>query len=161
VLCGTKTWRRREGPLSRLCVTLSPGSVDASSENPSGPATFVRESEEPSGALQISLQGEYVRGPLPNPSPDQLIRFAEGIATKEPGAELRGRSSGECALGTYGTVLARITGCAWMQAWVMTNGRDFVLATHTSIDEPTESEVNDVSVTRGGRGSRAAHFRQR
>jgi hypothetical protein len=131
--------------MSRLSIQLPPNWLDLSHENPDGPATFARDTAESSGALQVSIQGEYIRGVVPNPTADQLVAFAEGIATSDPDAQLRGTSSGQCALGQYGTVLARLPGYSWLQVWVLSNGQDFVLATHTSVDEPSEAEVNEAS----------------
>jgi hypothetical protein len=129
----------------QLAIALPPNWRDVSHENPQGPATFVRDSHEASGALQVSVQAEYVSGPVPNPTPEQLIAFAERIAAAQGQAEVRGRSSGACAMGRYGTVLMRLPGYSWLQVWVLSNGRDFVLATHTSVDEPSEEEVNEAS----------------
>lgn len=133
--------------MARLQVELPPDWSDVSAENPEGPPTFVRNSEDSSGALQISIQAEYTGGKIPNPTVEELIEFAEGVATSDQEAEIRGRSNGECRLGTYGTVLARTAEFSWIQVWVLSNGKDFVLATHFSVEEPSNEEVQEASWT--------------
>jgi hypothetical protein len=133
--------------VARLKVELPPGWSDVSAEHPEGPPTFVRDAEDTTGALQISLQAEYTGGKVPDPTVDELIEFAEGVATSDQEAEIRGRSSGECRLGTYGTVLAQNVEFSWIQVWVLSNGKDFVLATHFSVDEPSNEEVQEASWT--------------
>jgi hypothetical protein len=146
----------------RLAVELPRGWLDVSHENPGGPSTFARDGDQASGALQLSVQAEYRGGVVPNPRAEDLVAFAEGVATKGGDTEVRGRSSGRCALGLYGTVLCRVPGYSWCQVWVLSNGTDFVLATHTCVEEPSEAEVNEaswvvknVTLTHGPRQARA------
>ncbi|MFZ6757842.1 hypothetical protein ACO0K9_11595 [Undibacterium sp. Ji50W] len=129
----------------RLVVELPPGWGDHSSENADGPATFIKEDSESPGALQISIQAEYRGGAIPNPIPEQLVTFAERIVKKNADVQIRGRSTGQCNIGTYGSILASFSGISWCQIWVLSNGKDFVLASHTSVDEPSEAEVNESS----------------
>ncbi|WP_133166930.1 hypothetical protein [Solimicrobium silvestre] len=124
---------------------MPPSWVDLSSENADGPSTFIKEDPESTGALQISIQAEYHGGTIPNPIPEQLVSYAEGIVNKNAHVQIRGRSTGKCKMGTYGTVLASLLRHSWCQIWVLSNGNDFVLASHTSVDEPSEAEVNEAS----------------
>ena len=130
---------------TRLRVELLPDWRDISLENLGGPPSFVRDSSDESGALQISIQALFAGGKTPDSSHEHLIRLAEGVALNTPDAKLRGRSSGVCSLGQYGTVLASRQDYSWFQVWVLSNGKDFVLATHISVDEPDEEEVNEAS----------------
>lgn len=134
-----------EESVKRLSIKLPPQWHDRSADNPKGPSTFVRDSSVSGGALQISIQAEYKSGNVPNPTAEQLIAFAEGIATKSGNTQIRGKKSGSCVLGQYGTVLVKEPKYSWIQVWVISNGRDFVLATHTCVDEPSEAEVNEAS----------------
>ena len=131
--------------MARLKIVLPPDWQDVSAENPSGPSTFCRRSETKSGALQISIQAEYKGGVIPNPKPDELIQFAETTAHNFGQITLRGRSSGKCAIGIYGTVLVSASDFEWVQVWVLSNSRDFVLATHTCSKEPSPEEVEEAS----------------
>jgi hypothetical protein len=115
----------------RLRIELIPGWTDISQVDPEGPLTFVRDASEDSGALQVSIQAEYVGGNIPDASREALTSIVERVALKDPAAEFRGSSTGVCALGQYGTILVSLAGFSWFQVWVLSNGRDFVLATHT------------------------------
>jgi hypothetical protein len=128
-----------------LNIVLPKNWRNVSGENPDGPPTFCRENDA-CGALQVSIQALYQGGAVPNPKPEDLIDPAEDVArSADEQIEIRGRSSGRCALGNYGTVLVSIPEFEWFQVWVLSNGRDFVLATHTCESEPTEDEVNEAS----------------
>jgi hypothetical protein len=131
--------------MKRIVVHLPPHWIDSSKDNPNGPTTFHSTADNACGALQVSIQAEYVSGVIPNPSGDQLIAFAESIAFKDGEVDVRGRKSDSCALGNYGTILVRSTDYSWLQVWVLSNGKDFVLATHLCIDEPSPAEVNEAS----------------
>lgn len=130
--------------MARLKISLPQNWNDVSKENPKGPPTFCRASDG-CGALQISLQAEYKGGEIPNPKLEDLIEFANNIAQKFGEVQVRGRASGTCALGTYGTVLVATPELAWAQVWVLSNSKDFVLATHICESEPSEDEVNEAS----------------
>ena len=127
---------------TRLAVSLPPGWTDISHDNVDGPPTYVRQGDA-SGSLQISIQAQHAGGVDPDPTAEQLIALAEGVVLREESAEVRGRAAGQCVFGHYGTVLARVDAFSWVQIWVLSNGRDFMMATHICADEPSEVEVNE------------------
>jgi hypothetical protein len=117
--------------------------MDATAAHPKGILTYCRDTDEAAGALQFSLQAEYVRGRVPETSPEELIAFAERIALKEPGAAILERSSGPCAIGTFGSVVATWPNDVRVQVWVLSNARDFVLARHTCTTAPDPAELRE------------------
>ena len=124
----------------RIKVFLSDGWADISHENPSGPATFCRDADDASGALQVS-HAEYKGGVVPNPSLEALVSLATTAATNERGAVLLHTASGHCRFGLWGTAVHRTDECAHFQAWHLSNGRDFLFATYISEVSPSEFEV--------------------
>ena len=124
----------------RIKVLLSDGWADISHENPSGPATFCRDADDASGALQVS-HAEYKAGVVPNPSLEDLVSLATSAATNERGAALLHTASGHCRFGLWGTAVHRTDECAHFQAWHLSNGRDFIFATYISEVPPSEVEL--------------------
>jgi hypothetical protein len=122
-----------------LTVSLPAGWEDISHENPEGPPTFVRSGENATGVLQVSIQSIYESGPEPNPDYGDLIRLCEHVANLQE-AEITQRYWGECALGTFGSVIAQSTELPSMQIWTLTNGRDFVLATYLCPEQADPEE---------------------
>jgi hypothetical protein len=128
-----------------LVVQLVTGWIDISHENRNGPPTFVRENEG-NGVLQISVQAEFVGGKQPLPTPEALVDLAERtMMSAGTEVEIRGRATGQCAIGHYGTALARVDDVSWFQIWVMSNGADFIMASLVCEDEPAEKEVGEAS----------------
>ena len=124
----------------RIKVLLSDGWADISQENPSGPATFCRDADDASGALQVS-HAEYTAGVVPNPSLEDLISLAASAARNEAGAALLHTAAGRCRFGLWGTAVHRTDECAHFQAWHLSNGRAVIFATYISEDAPSEAEV--------------------
>jgi hypothetical protein len=115
----------------------------AQSDNPDGPATFYRTDSDDSGALQASLYAEYTGGKVPNPSPADLTELAQGHGQRHDAGELVGTDSGACDLGSYGAAVFRSPEYPRIQFWYLSNGRDFVLATHVCTVEPEAAEVSE------------------
>jgi hypothetical protein len=107
-----------------------------------GTPTFICLTSETSGALQISF-GEYTSGEIPNPTPEDLQEMSTGFGKKNNLGHLIESSCGPCLFGTMGTAVFRSTEHARFQIWFLSNGRDFIMATHISIDEPDPAEVAD------------------
>jgi hypothetical protein len=127
------------GVAKRLQVRLLPNWAQA--DNPDGPVTFYRCDSGDSGSLQVSLYAEYMGGKVPNPSPDDLIELAQDHGQRHNAGELVGTHSGACDLGSFGAVVFRSAECPRFQLWYLSNGRDFVLATHICTVEPEAAEV--------------------
>ena len=79
-----------------------------------------------------------------------MIGFAEGVVSREPGVVVIRRYDGECAIGRFGSVVVAWPDCPRVQVWVLSNSRDFVLATHVCTGEPSENEVEEAeAIVRG------------
>jgi hypothetical protein len=124
----------------QLKVNLLPGWDNITHENPEGPPTFVRSAENAAGVLQISIQSIYESGPEPNPTPGDLIRLCEHVASLQE-SNVIGRYSGDCDLGMFGSVIATSADLPHMQIWTLSNGRDFVLATFLCPEESNAAEA--------------------
>jgi hypothetical protein len=128
--------------MARAKITLPRNWLDISKDNPGGPPTFCRDSDD-SGALQISVQAEYESGEVPNPTAEDLVGLAENTAIREPGATIRERLSGTCAIGTFGSVVTSWPDCPHVQIWWLSDGRDLVLATHICSVVPPVAEIRE------------------
>jgi hypothetical protein len=124
----------------RVKVNLLPGWTDYSYENPEGPPTFLRDASSESGPLQVSWAW-YASGKEPNPTDEELIGLAKGFGKGFDEPELLETSSGKCAIGRYGTAVFRTKESARVQAWYLSNGRDFVTVTHIGVGQPEPEEV--------------------
>jgi hypothetical protein len=113
----------------RIKVTLLPGWADYSHENPEGPATYLRQASEVPGPLQVSLMA-YRAGEVPDPSPQELVSMAANVEIAPLSNEVIETSSGQCAFGHYGSAVFRSPENPHMQVWYLSNGYDFILATH-------------------------------
>jgi hypothetical protein len=125
----------------RLHVQLLPNWTSA--DNPGGPATFIRTDSRDSGALQVSLMAEYKSGKPPLPTAEDLIELAQGHGERHDAGELVDRTSGACRLGTFGTAVFQSAEYPRLQFWYLSNGYDFVLATHVCATEPEGAEVTE------------------
>jgi hypothetical protein len=127
--------------MGRLKVTLLQGWTDSSKENLGGPATFSRGGNDAVGALQVSLQAEYVSGPEPNPSDNDLIRFARRLGEQHDFGELVETLGGSCEVGLFGSAIFHSDEWPHSQVWYMSDGRDFVLVTFICAASPTSDEL--------------------
>jgi hypothetical protein len=105
-------------------------------------ATFIRLTSEVSGALQFSF-GEYKGGEIPNPTPQDLQQMAAGYGPAHNLGELLESSSGPCVFGAMGTAVFRSAENSRVQIWFLSNGRDFIMATHICCHEPDPAEIAD------------------
>jgi hypothetical protein len=121
-------------------VELPENWQDISHENPEGPPTFIRSSEDAAGVLQMSIQSLYESGPVPDPTYNDLIRLSEHVANLQE-AELFERYRDDCHIGKFGCVIGRSAELARIQIWTLTNGRDFILATFLCTDLPSSEET--------------------
>jgi hypothetical protein len=135
-------WMRK-----RVAVRLLPNW--ASADNPGGPATFVRTGTQDAGALQVSLLAEYTGGKPPQPTPDDLVKLARGHGERQDAGKLVETKSGPCQLGYFGTAVFHSAEFPRIQLWYLSNGYDFVLATHVCTVEPEDAEVTEAQQTVG------------
>ncbi len=140
----------------QLKLRIPPNWREASRELGVKITTLVRENSVESGALQFSTAW-YVSGPVPNSGPAELIDLAKNITLN--GAEVGDIEDGyvgDCSLGTFATVISRPQGHR-LQVWCLSNGYDFVFATHTSAPKTESDECDEagsivraVTVKNGG-----------
>ncbi len=121
-------------------VELPENWQDISHENPEGPPSFIRSSDDAAGVLQMSIQSLYESGVEANPTYGELIRLSEHVANLQE-AELLERYYDDCHIGRFGCVVGKASELTRIQIWTLTNGRDFVLATYLCIDAPSVEEI--------------------
>lgn len=126
----------------RLKASLLQGWGDYSSENPDGPPTFLRDASECPGPLQVSLT-LYKSGKKPDPGEADLIDMARELGGSHGFGDLKGVTGGECAFGIYGTCIFASSEYPRAQFWYLSNGYDFILATHLCPEEPDPVEVRE------------------
>jgi hypothetical protein len=126
----------------RLKVRLHPAWREI--QTSSGPATYVRGGESKSGALQFSL-AQFLPGRLPSTSEQLLIGMCEKFASGVRGLKEKSSRSGTCEFGMFGTVVAKGDYPNHVQAWVLSNEREFILVTHTCDKDPDPQEVNEAN----------------
>jgi len=132
----------------RLTVTLAPGWIASPDTAADDPPAFLRQASRAPGVLQIHTEAYYRRGPVPNPTPQQLIALAAHAAEAE-GVIITARSTGPCRLGTYGTVIGSSPGFPHVQIWALSNGRDFFVLSHACRSAPEAEELADAQTIVG------------
>ncbi len=133
----------------KLKVQLYPGWREV--QIPNAPTTYVRGAASHSGALQVSL-AQFGGGKLPDASEQLLVAICEKMASNVHGTKKKSSGSGNCEFGMFGTVVARGESPNYFQVWVLSNGREFILVTHTCDKEPDPAEVieaNEIAMRTG------------
>jgi hypothetical protein len=105
-----------------------------------GPATFCRANS--SSAFQVSW-AEKKGGAIPNPSGKDLIAFALNFGAQNNFGEVVESRDGTCRFGNYGTAIFRSTKHSRIQLWIVSNGRDFIFATHICDQVPSNEEISE------------------
>ena len=119
-------------------------------DNPAVP-TYKREASSDSGALQFSV-AQFRHGTVPNATEQTLVAMCENLTMKVRGRRDVVTGSGPCELGMYGTMAVRGDFPVRFQAWVLSNGQDFILVTHTCGSEPDPEEIrqaNEIALMTG------------
>ena len=122
-----------------LKVKLSKEWSDHTHEYPNGPGTFIRHASKEPGVIQVSFT-LYEKGEIPNPSCEDLIELAKKIGDNLPAGDLVETSSGRCTFGIFGTAIFKSKEFPRTQVWYLSDGYNFILATHicTALPEPEE-----------------------
>lgn len=123
-------------------MNLVPGWSDFSHENPDGPPTFLRDASPSPGPLQISCAW-HTSGDEPNPNDRDLIGLTEGAGASFEMPKLLESYSGACAIGRFGTAVFRCKDAARVQAWYLSNGRDFINVTHICSEDVEPTEIRE------------------
>ena len=142
---------------NRLNIDLLPTWTDRSRDHPQGPPTYIRHASSDPGALQVSWASYSRPGPPPQMTDGGLTQLATRLATS-PGARIESSTVGKSAWGRFACVVAHAPDRR-MQVWVINNGPDNVLVTHSysGSGQPDASELSEaeqiamsIRVTEGG-----------
>lgn len=125
----------------RLQITLPHGWADCSEENEGGP-TYLRELSADPGPLQVSW-AEYTGGKVPDPSADDLAEMSRDLGADQDFGELIECAGGACDFGRLGTAIFRSQEQR-VQIWHLSNGKDFITATHIGPRDPDPEELREV-----------------
>jgi hypothetical protein len=125
----------------RLSIPLPPGSADDLAAGSPGRRTVYRTRSSNPGPLQVSL-AVHRGGSEPRPSEERLREMAVGFGKHQRWGELQSSSTGECGFGRYGSAVFH----SWrdrIQVWMLSNGRDFIMATHVAGKDVEPAEVEE------------------
>lgn len=111
-------------------------------EMPDGPSTFCR--QESSNAFQISWAEYCGESPLPEITTDSLKQMAIKFGNDNRFGDLIESSGDDCRFGRFGSAVFRSDEYPRTQVWFITDGRDYIMATHICDSEPEPSEVAEV-----------------
>ena len=121
---------------------LPDGWSDHTFEDPSGPVTFLRDESNEPGVIQITLT-LYEDGKIPNPSCEDLIKLSTKVGENMPAGDLIETSSGKCTFGIFGTAIFKSKEFPRTQIWYLSDGFNFILATHIFAGFPEPEEVDE------------------
>ena len=105
-----------------------------------GTAAFSRQGS--AGTFQVSWAEHRADKPLRAFDDDGVRQFA--INQGKDFGELVDSSGGACCFGVFGTAVFRSENYPRTQIWILTNGRDHILATHICNEVPAPGEVAEV-----------------
>jgi hypothetical protein len=108
-----------------------------------GPALMFRDAPDAVGSLQVSIFAEYKSGEIPNPTVDTLTDLAKKHGERNDAGQFVEIHGGACKMGTFGSAIFRRSEFPRVQFWYLSNGRDFVLATHVCVHKPTSAEIDE------------------
>ena len=126
-------------PNMRLKIKLFTGWAEQATTN--GPATFYR--QQGNNPLQVSWAEYRGKKPLDDVNTDKLKETATTFGQKNNFGELVESSGGKCAFGKFGTAVFHSEKHARIQVWFITDGTDYMLATHICSKEPDAVEVRE------------------
>lgn len=112
-------------------------------DNPAIP-TYTRAASIDSGALQFSV-AQFRNSTAPNATEQTLVAMCEKLTTNVRGRRDVTTSSGACDFGIYGTVTAHGESPVRFQAWMLSNGQEFILITHTCRSAPDPEEIREAN----------------
>ena len=112
-------------------------------DNPAIPA-YKRAASADSGALQFSI-AQFRHGTAPNATEQTLVAMCEKLTGSVRGRKNISSTSGTCDFGIYGTAAVQGDAPVRFQAWVLSNGREFILVTHTFGSAPDPEEVREAN----------------
>jgi hypothetical protein len=125
----------------KLRIRLRPGWHPAA--NPAIP-TYKRAASAGSGALQFSI-AQFRHGTAPSATEQTLVAMCEKLTSSVRGRRDLATASGICDIGIYGTTAVQGDAPVRFQAWVLSNGWEFILVTHTCGSVPDPEEVREAT----------------
>jgi hypothetical protein len=111
----------------------------AQQNNPKGPATFCRQAS--TNAFQVSWAEYRGQKSLPEVTADSMRQMATGFGQKNGFGEILESSGGACRFGSFGTAVFRSVRHPRIQVWFISDGRNYIMATHICDCQPESSEV--------------------
>jgi hypothetical protein len=129
--------------LKNLSIKLPNNWKDVSADNPNGPPTFINNTIDISGVLQIST-AEFLSGKIPNPDLSDLIDLSRNIGLKNGFGDLQNEVSGNCIYGTFGYVEFSNPRFPYTSIWHISDGENFIFATFICSIVPNREHVEDV-----------------
>jgi hypothetical protein len=130
-------------PPLQLDVKLLPGWMNV--KNPKS-YVCVRQTSTRPGEMQFSSAVYKPGAPPPIAvTGEKLIEMCRGMSKGVRGRREISSQFGNCDFGTFGTLAVRGESPAYVQVWVLTNGRDFILITHVCGEEPDPAEAKEAN----------------
>jgi hypothetical protein len=131
------------GSEPRLNIKLKPGWTPVKNVNA---YMCFRETSANPGELQFSSAVHKPDKPIVKiPTEKGLIDMCRGMARDVRGGREISSLAGKCDFGSFGTVAVFGESPARFQVWVLSNGQDFILVTHTCAKAPDPSEVKEAN----------------
>ncbi len=129
--------------LRSLEIKLPDSWKDISADNPNGPPTFIDDTIDDSGVLQIST-AEFLSGRIPNPSLSDLIELSKNIGLKNEFGALQNEMSGKCDYGIFGYAQFSNPQFPYTSIWHVSDGRNFIFATFICSTVPNQQHIDHV-----------------
>ncbi len=129
--------------LKSLEIKLPDNWEDISADNPNGPPTFIDDTIDNSGVLQIST-AEFLSGKMPNPGVADLIELSKNIGLKNEFGDLQNEISGKCDYGMFGYAQFSNSRFPYTSIWHITDGQNFIFATFICSTVPNQEHIDDV-----------------
>jgi|GEM_PF-1563556 len=129
--------------LKNLEIRLPDNWNDISEDNPNGPPTFIDDTIDNSGVLQIST-AEFLSGKIPNPGLSDLSELSKNMGVKNNFGELQNEISGKCDYGIFGYAQFSNPQFPYASIWHISDGQNFIFATFICSIAPDQKHVDDV-----------------
>jgi len=113
------------------------------SENPGGPVTYLHGKGRDPSTLQFSSARPRPGVVVRHTSEADLVSMCEKLTRDVADRSEVSRSSGTCEFGIFGTIAAKGTSPAYVQAWVLSNQSDYILVTLVCYTPPSVQEMKE------------------
>jgi len=120
------------------------GWSDCSKETPTALLSMRRVSSQAPGLLQVSTFLNKDQKNLGDTSPVRLMEMAQSSGKTQPGGIFVSKEGGNCRFGHWGTSIFRGPAGERLQIWFLSDGHDFITATHLCKGQSDQQEVSEV-----------------